>query len=105
MTQRDPSKESYFRSRYLSLASSARRNTRAADNYYDSQDETDALAYGRNGGRLSSYYTSSRNTTTTIVRKTITIITTILSFIVWPVRRIFYRSDRYERIEKADQGD
>lgn len=110
MSARDPAKESYFRSRYLSMATLLKtRSERAADSYYDSQDENDLSQFGRNGsgGRLSSYYTASRTTSKTIIRRFITIVTTIWLTISSAVTRTFRRSETskwssYSRVQTEE---
>lgn len=113
MSQRDPAKESYFRSRYLSLSSFAKKRPEGAvDSFYDSQDETDLSQFGKNGsGRgISSYYTSSKTTSKTIVRRFITIITTFFTTIYSSASGVFRRSDNthlyYSRLgqEKGKKG-
>lgn len=110
MAARDPAKESYFRSRYLSMTSSIRnRSERAADNFYDSQDESDLSQFGRNDSRLSSFYTTTRVTSTTIMRRIISVFTTILSVIVSPVTYVIRRNKErahisaYQRVQ-TEQG-
>lgn len=110
MSARDPAKESYFRSRYLSMATLLKtRSERAADNYYDSQDENDLSQFGRNGNgsRLSSYYTASRTTSTTFIRRIVTLITSIWLTISTSVTRIFRKSETpkwstYSRVQSGE---
>lgn len=94
MTQRDPAKESYFRSRYLSSNVFVKnRSNRAADNYYDSQDEHDFSGRnGSNSSRLASYYTTTRVTSQTIIRRFVTIITTFFASILTSSKNVFRRS-------------
>lgn len=82
MVRRDPAQESFFRSRYEALSSLRKR--RAADSYYDSQDETD-LSLGLNHSR--SFTESSRS----FFRRVITIITTFFSSIYYGATGIFRR--------------
>lgn len=110
MSARDPARESYFRSRYLSMTTMLKnRSERAAESYYDSQDENDLSQFGRNGsgGRLSSYYTASRTTSKTIIRRFITIVTTIWLTISSAVTRTFRRSETskwssYSRVQTEE---
>lgn len=82
MVRRDPAQESFFRSRYEALTSLRKR--RAADSYYDSQDETD-FALGLNNSR--SFSDSSRS----FFRRVITVITTFFSSIYYGATSIFRR--------------
>lgn len=82
MVRRDPAQESFFRSRYEALSSLRKR--RAADSYYDSQDETD-LSLGLNHSR--SFTATSRS----FFRRVITIITTFFSSIYYGATGIFRR--------------
>lgn len=94
MAQRDPAKESYFRSRYLSSSLFVKNRTeRAADNFYDSQDETDISSRNGKSNRFASYYTTSRNTSQTIIRRFVTLITTIFTTILTSTKNVFRQSN------------
>lgn len=99
MIRRDPAQESFFRSRYEALTTLRKR--RAADNYYDSQDETD-ISLGLNGGRS---YTDSRS----FFRRLITVITTFFSSTYYRVTSIFRReqppSIYYARFAEPKKGN
>lgn len=87
MIRRDPAQESFFRSRYEALSSLRKR--RAADSYYDSQDETD-LSLGLNSSR--SFSESSRS----FFRRVITIITTFFSSIYYGATGVFRRGGQQQ---------
>ncbi|XP_055309742.1 klaroid protein-like [Sitodiplosis mosellana] len=98
MVRRDPAQESFFRSRYEALTTLRKR--RAADSYYDSQDETD-ISFGLNGGRS---YTESRS----FFSRLITVITTFFSSTYYHVTSIFRReqppSIYYARFAEPKKG-
>lgn len=98
MIRRDPAQESFFRSRYEALTSLRKR--RAADSYYDSQDETD-ISFGLNGGRS---FTDSRS----FFKRLITVITTFFSSTYYRVTNIFRReqppSIYYARFAEPKKG-
>lgn len=98
MIRRDPAQESFFRSRYEALTTLRKR--RAADSYYDSQDETD-ISFGLNGGRS---FTDSRS----FFRRLITVITTFFSSTYYRVTSIFRReqppSIYYARFAEPKKG-
>lgn len=98
MIRRDPAQESFFRSRYEALTTLRKRH--AAENYYDSQDETD-LSFGLNGGRT---YTDSRS----FFRRLITVITTFFSSTYYRVTSVFRRDQPstiyYARFAEPKKG-
>lgn len=99
MIRRDPAQESFFRSRYEALTTLRKR--RAADSYYDSQDETD-ISLGLNGGRS---YIESRS----FFRRLITVITTFFSSTYYRVTNIFRREQQppsiyYARFAEPKKG-
>lgn len=97
MIRRDPAQESFFRSRYEALTTLRKR--RAAENYYDSQDETD-LSFGLNGSRS---YVDTRS----FFRRVITVITTFFSTIYYRTTTIFRREQPnvyYARFAEPKKG-
>lgn len=99
MIRRDPAQESFFRSRYEALTTLRKRY--AADNYYDSQDETD-IALGLNGSR--SFSVDSRS----FFRRVITVITTFFSSTYYRATNIFRREQPstiyYSRFAEPKKG-
>lgn len=95
----DPQRASFLRSRYESFTTRS-RPTRAADTYYDSQDETDLS----NGKRY--YYSSA--TSQSWIRRLITFITTIISNTYYGVTDVFRPSTKrdlyYSRLDEEKQG-
>ncbi|XP_031631536.1 uncharacterized protein LOC116345911 [Contarinia nasturtii] len=97
MIRRDPAQESFFRSRYEALTTLRKR--RAAENYYDSQDETD-ISFGLNGSRS---YIDSRS----YFQRVITVITTFFSTIYYRTTSIFRREQPnvyYARYAEPQKG-
>lgn len=95
----DPQRASFLRSRYESFTTRSRA-PRAADSYYDSQDETDLS----NGKR---YYYSSAATQSWIGRL-LTFITTIISSTYYRVTDVFRQSKKqdlyYSRYGTENKG-
>lgn len=100
MIRHDPSKESFFRSRYEALTTLRKRN--AFDSYYDSQDETD-LSYALNGS--GSFTAGSRS----VFRRLITVITTFFTSIYSGVTSIFRSKQTsnvyYSRYDQQKKGE
>lgn len=105
MVERDPAQASFFRTRYESFTALRKRQTRAADSFYDSQDETDLTQFGRNGG---SYYASSASTKS-LIRRIIIAITTFFSSIYYRVTSVFRRKEvetiYYARLGQEKPGE
>lgn len=87
IAESNPQRALFLRSRYESFSLRARSN-RAADNYYDSQDEID-LSSGK------AYYYSSASSQSWI-RRLITVITTLISSTYYGVTDVFRPSKKQD---------
>lgn len=94
----DPVRASFLRSRYESFTT-RNRTARAADNFYDSQDEIDLS----NGKRY--YYSSASQSW---IRRLLTVITTIISSAYYRVTDVFRSSKKqdlyYSRLGEQKKG-
>lgn len=100
MVQRNPSQESYIRTRYQSQQHQ-RRHTQQIDNFYDSQDEVDVFVENRR--RYSSTIEYRRQS---IISWFFTTIVTVISNTWSACTSVFRRSEQdlyYTRIEE-EQG-